>query len=176
MNKNELKQAALILREKGLTYSEISSALCGAFSVDQCKKYLKGIKPKPLQNSIREQFIEHWYGREDTDVWPVWVDDIVSGVARLDWYGDRESQIPLATGKIIKCYLWLDEFTVENIMELLEAGKRMAQRYLKACQLCYRFFERSLSDFRIHSMRYPRNSIVTVQQGLDLGYSPYHIK
>lgn len=176
MNKNELKQEALRLREKGLTYSEISSALDGAFSVDQCKKYLKGVKPKPMQNEIRQQFIEHWYGKDEGDTWPVWIDDIVSGVARLDWYGDREQQIPLATTKIIKCYLWLEEFTTENIMELLEAGRKMAQRYLKACQLCYPFFKKSLANFNIWSMHYPRQSIVSVQQGLDLGYSPYHTK
>lgn len=173
MNKNELKQEAVKLRKDGLTYAQISSALSGAFSVDQCKKHLKGISPLPLQNDIREHFTNVWYDKED-GVWPLWIDDIVSGVARLDWYGDREDQIPLATTKIIKCYIWLSEFTVEGISELLETGKRMAQRYLKACTLCYPFFKRSLANKQILSTRYPRTTIVSEQQGLERGYNPYH--
>ena len=170
MNKEELKEEAISLRLSGLTYPEISSTLNGALSIDQCKRLLKGIKPLPMKNDIREAFSEEWYGREDSDTWPVWIDDIVTGVARLDWYGDKPNQIPLATTKIIKCYLWLDEFTVSGIAELLECSKRMAQHYLKACKLCLPFFKRSLDNPQILSMRYPRRSIVSEKQGYAEGY------
>lgn len=170
MNKEELKQEAIRLRQSGLTYIEISSTLNGAFSVDQCKKLLKGIKAIPMQNDIREMFTDEWYGRIDSDTWPVWVDDIVSGVARLDWYGDRDGQIPLSTSKIIQCYLWLDELREEDVMLLLETSKKMAQYYIKACKLCYPFFKRSLESRQVLSMRYPRQSIVCHQQGLNAGY------
>lgn len=170
MNKEELKKEALQLRASGLTYSEISSALNGAFSVDQCKKLLKGIKATPMQNDIRELFADEWYGRIDSDIWPLWVDDIVSGVARLDWYGNKDGQIPLATGKIIQCYLWLDEFSEPAVMELLETSKKMAQYYIKACKACYPFFRRSLESKEVLSIRYPRRSIVCYQQGVTKGY------
>lgn len=166
----ELKEKALELRKSGLTYSEISSALNGAFSVDQCKKLLKGIKAAPMQNGIRELFTEEWYGRTDSDIWPLWVDDIVSGVARLDWYGNRDGQIPLATGKIIQCYLWLDEFSEPAVMELLETSKKMAQYYIKACKACYPFFKRSLEGRETLSVRYPRRSLVCHKQGMVKGY------
>lgn len=170
MDKVELREQALELRASGLTYSEISSALNGAFSVDQCKKLLKGIKAAPMRNGIRELFADEWYGRVDSDIWPLWVDDIVSGIARLDWYGNKDGQIPLATGKIIQCYLWLDEFSEAAVMELLETSKRMAQYYIRACKVCYPFFKRSLESKDTLSMRYPRRSIVCHKQGLAKGY------
>ena len=45
----DLKQRATDLRQQGLTYVEISSALDGAVSVDWCKRNLKGVK-KPQHN------------------------------------------------------------------------------------------------------------------------------
>lgn len=131
--KQQLKDSAVQFRLDGYTHKEIVDLLDGRLSIDQLKRLLRGIKPKPLQNTIKEEFCYEWYGREDSDTWPVWIDDIVTGVARLDWYGDRDNQIPLSTTKIITCYIWLDEFTVEGIMSLLECSKRMAQHYLKAC-------------------------------------------
>lgn len=130
----------------------------------------RGRKPIVLVNDIREEICEHWYGRDENDTWPVWIDDIVSGVARLDWYGDKLNQIPLATTHIIKCFLFLDEISTENIMELLEFKKSQAKLYVKACTLCYSFLKRSLGDKEILRVKYPRQSIVCEQQGIEYGY------
>lgn len=130
----------------------------------------RGRKPIVLVNDVREQICEHWYGRDEPDTWPVWIDDIVSGVARLDWYGDKPNQIPLATTQIIKCFLFLDEISTETVMELLEFKKSQAKLYVKACTLCYRFLKRSLEDKEILRVKYPRQSIVCEKQGLALGY------
>lgn len=130
----------------------------------------RGRKPIVLVNDIREQICEHWYGRDEPDTWPVWIDDIVSGIARLDWYGDKPNQIPLATTHIIKCFLFLDEISTESVMELLEFKKSQAKLYVKACTLCYRFLKRSLEDKEILRVKYPRQSIVSEQQGINLGY------
>jgi hypothetical protein len=130
----------------------------------------RGRKPIVLVNDIREQICEHWYGRDEPDIWPVWIDDIVSGVARLDWYGDKPNQIPLATTHIIKCFLFLDEISTENVMELLEFKKSQAKLYVKACTLCYRFLKRSLEDKEVLNLKYPRQSIVCEQQGIEYGY------
>lgn len=130
----------------------------------------RGRKPIVLENDIREQICEQWYGRDEPDTWPVWIDDIVSGVARLDWYGDKPNQIPLATTHIIKCFLFLDEISTESVMELLEFKKSQAKLYVKACTLCYRFLKRSLEDKEILRVKYPRQSIVCEQQGIDYGY------
>lgn len=130
----------------------------------------RGRKPIVLENDIREQICEHWYGRDEPDTWPVWIDDIVSGVARLDWYGDKPNQIPLATTHIIKCFLFLDEISTDSVMELLEFKKSQAKLYVKACTLCYRFLKRSLEDKEILRVKYPRQSIICEQQGIDYGY------
>lgn len=46
---SDIKEQATLLRKKGLTYQQISSALNGAVSVDWCKKKLKGVL-KPEQD------------------------------------------------------------------------------------------------------------------------------
>lgn len=134
----------------------------------------RGRKPIILVNDIKERFTEEWWGREDLDMWPLWIDDIASGVARLDWYGDRPNQIPLATTNIIKCFVFLDEISTENIMKLLEYKKSQAKLYLKACQLCYPFFKRSLENKETLNTRYRRESIVSYEQGLKYHYDVQH--
>ena len=127
-------------------------------------------KPNILHNDIKEQMADHWYEREDYDVWPLWIDDIVSGIARLDWYGDRDNQRPLSTVSIIKCFINLDQISTETVMELLSVKKSQAKLYVKACTLCYRYLHRSLEDKRITDMKYPRQSIVCEEQGVLAGY------
>ena len=132
---------------------------------------MRGRKPNTLINDIRKDFCEEWFGRDEPKVWPLWIDDIVSGVARLDWYGEREQQIPLSTSSIIQCFVSLDEITTKNIVELLEIGKRQAERYNKACRLCYPFLKRSLESERIKNRQYPQVSIVSFEHGLAIGYA-----
>lgn len=130
----------------------------------------RGHKPIALINDIKDEFCEHWYGKDEPDTWPMWIDDIVSGVARLDWYGDKPNQIPLSTLSIIKCFLFLKEISTENIMELLEIKKSQASLYVKACTLCYPWFKRSMNSESVVRMKYPRQSIVSEHQGIELGY------
>jgi len=130
----------------------------------------RGRKPIVLVNDIKDKICEHWYGKDEPDTWPVWIDDIVSGVARLDCYGDKPNQIPLATLSIIKCFLLLREIYTESVMELLEFKKSQAKLYVKACTLCYPWLKRSLENERVVRMKYPRQSIVSVKQGFELGY------
>lgn len=54
---DDLKQRAIELRRKGLTYQEISSALDGALSVDQCKRLLKGVKKEKTNDPALEEII-----------------------------------------------------------------------------------------------------------------------
>ena len=130
----------------------------------------RGRKPNVLVNDIRQDFCEEWFGRDEPSVWPLWIDDIVSGVARLDWYGEREQQIPLSTYSIIQCFIHLDEISTQNIQELLNMGKRQAERYNKACRLAYPFLKRSLASEQIKRTRYPQVSIVSYAHGITLGY------
>lgn len=127
-------------------------------------------KPTIIVNDIKEQMCIEWWGREDYNTWPLWIDDITTGIARLDWYGDRDNQIPLSTSHIVKCFLFLDEISTISVMELLAVKKSQATLYVKACSLCYKFFKESLSDKQVLSMKYPRQGIVSEAHGAKLGY------
>lgn len=51
----DVKEQAIDLRKQGLTYTQISSSLDGALSVDQLKRLLKGVvKPKVIDKSVEE--------------------------------------------------------------------------------------------------------------------------
>ena len=130
----------------------------------------RGRKPIVLINHIQAGVNEEWWGRVDPDTWPLWIDDIVSGVARLDWYGDRDNQIPLSTVNIIKCFLFLSKISTESVMDLLEIGKSQAKLYVKACTLCYPHMKKSLENEDIKLRKYPRRSIVSEEHGIRMGY------
>ena len=131
---------------------------------------MRGRKPNVLVNDIRQEFCEEWFGRDEPNVWPLWIDDIVSGIARLDWYGEREQQIPLSTYSIIQCFIHLDEISTQTVMELLGLKERMARKYASACRLAYPFLKRSLASEQIKNTRYPQTSIVSYEHGIKLGY------
>ena len=128
----------------------------------------RGRKPKTLTNDVRRELREAWQEKEDADTWPLFIDDIVSGVARLDWYGEREQQIPLSTKAIIKCFLYLDTISTESVAVLLELGERMARKYSAACRIAYPLLKRSLEEG--DNRAYRRMSIVCESHGMALGY------
>ena len=131
----------------------------------------RGRKPNVLVNDLKQEFCEEWFGRDDPSVWPLWIDDIVSGVARLDWYGGREQQIPLSTSSIIQCFIHLDEISTQSVVELLGLKERMARKYASACRLAYPFLKRSLASEQIKKTSYPQVSIVSYEHGIKLGYN-----
>ena len=89
-------------------------------------------KPSVLHNTRMDDIAAEWYGRSDNNVWPLWLDDILSGVSRLDYYGDREQQIPLSTSKLITILVSLETIDAESISALLGVGSA-SLRYLD-CQ------------------------------------------
>ena len=123
-------------------------------------------KPKIVVNTVRAIVWDAWSNRDFRSVWPLWIDDIVAGVSRLDWYGDKENQIPLSTVKILKCLTNLETITTKSVMELLDYKQSQAKLYVIACSLCITAIERSKDT----SMRYPHVSIVSVEHGVAMGY------
>lgn len=112
-----------------------------------------GGQPSSFPNCVQPEMTEVLYGGEDS--WPLWVDDIVYGVARLDWYGDREEQRPLSAKKIIQCFALLESIDASKISHLLHVGKRQAQRYYKACELLHQRLIDGYCDNGVHSLHYP---------------------
>lgn len=112
---------------------------------------------KTLQNDIRDQFCDFWYGsieREENGVWPLWIDDIFAGVSRLDYYSldPKRPNTPLSTVNLITIFTTLDTISTPNIMELLTGpngqplSRRQASRYSQACRIAYPFLKKVLDN------------------------------
>lgn len=112
-----------------------------------------GRKPSSIVNCIQEEATALVYDHEDS--WPLWVDDALSGVARLNWYGPRDVQVPLSKKKILLCFALLETINASTISHLLKVGKRQATYYYKACELLHETLIDNYCDDSIRSMRYP---------------------
>uniref|UniRef100_A0AAU6VZK4 RNA polymerase sigma factor n=2 Tax=unclassified bacterial viruses TaxID=12333 RepID=A0AAU6VZK4_9VIRU len=112
-----------------------------------------GRKPASFCNCILPEIQEVRYMDEES--WPLWVDDAVSGVARLDWYRVGGRSVPLSKASILKCFACLEEINASTISHLLNIGERQAQRYMKACELLHERLVDNFCDDNIRSMRYP---------------------
>lgn len=116
---------------------------------------------KILTNTLIEEIRWEWEHREEKHIWPLWLDDIVSGVCRLDWYGDRANQTPLSTTKLILILTELEEISTVSVMELLKTSRRMASSYASAARLAYPFIEKSLGNDSIKNIAYPKAKYVS---------------
>jgi len=112
-----------------------------------------GPKPAFVLNCIQPEIIEVAY--HDEENWPLWLDDAVSGIARLDWYGPREDQRALSTKKIVQCLACLERIDVSTISHLLKLERRQAARYFKACELLHERLVDNFCNDDVRSMRYP---------------------
>ena len=112
-----------------------------------------GRKPAFFHNCILPEMTQVLYADEDS--WPLWLDDAVSGVARLDWYGPRAKQVPLAKKKIVQCFALLDRIDASTISHLLLLDERQSQRYYKACEMLHERLIDNWCDDEIRSLRDP---------------------
>lgn len=97
------------------------------------RKARTGRKPSSFVNTILPECLDVLYAGEDN--WPLWADDILAGIARLDWYREGDRSIPLSALKILKCLAHLETIDSYSISHLLHIGERQAQRYYTACEL-----------------------------------------
>lgn len=111
-----------------------------------------GPKPVVMANVIQQEMLEVLHAGEEK--WPLWVDDVLQGVARLEWYGNERAR-PLSTRNILKCFAYLDNIDVYGISHLLRVAKRQAQRYMGACQLAQNYLIAGYCDDTVRTMHYP---------------------
>lgn len=127
------------------------------------KRVTSKLAPKPnpkglgrpavsIPNIIQPEMLEVLHEGEDN--WPLWVDDVVQGVARLDWYRNGHN-VPLSTKNIVRCFAYLETIDAYQISHLLGIGLRQAQVYLKACQLVHERLVDGYCDPRVKSIHYP---------------------
>lgn len=112
-----------------------------------------GPKPVVLHNCIQPEMLDVLHAGED--YWPLWVDDVLSGISRLDWYRPDERSTPLSVKNIIKCFAYLDTISIFSISHLLCIGGKHARRYMKACELAHEKLVDGYCDDRVRSLHYP---------------------
>lgn len=96
----------------------------------------KGRKPTQISNPL--------YGAQVLREYPRWADDILQGIARLDWYRTTGRSIPLSMRKLIKLLIHLPVLSTQSISSLLLLEERQARRYLEALKLAIPFLIKSM--------------------------------
>lgn len=114
---------------------------------------VSGKQPASFQNIIKPEIGGVMY--EEDDKWPLWLDDPVSGVSRLDWGGS----LPLSKKKILQCFSQLDTINASAISHLLLVEKRQAQRYYKACELLHERLVDNWCNDEVRWLHYPETFI-----------------
>lgn len=115
-----------------------------------------GRKPASFSNCVLPEMLDVKMGEED---WPLWVDDVLAGVCRLDWYDQESDQLPLSMGKILKIFSSLDVISVETVSHFLHVGERQARRYFKACLLSHQKLIDGYCNDAVQSTKYPETFI-----------------
>lgn len=115
-----------------------------------------GRPPASFSNCVLPEMVDVRMSGED---WPLWVDDVLSGISRLDWYSQDEDQVPLSMGKILKIFCSLDIISPSFISELLHMGRRQSMRYYKACELAHEKLIDGYCDYTVQSLTYPETFI-----------------
>jgi hypothetical protein len=67
--------------------------------------------------------------------YPLWLDDVLQGVARLDWYRKDSRSIPLSVRNMLRLLGYLPCITTAHVAALLLIENRQAQRYVQALRI-----------------------------------------
>lgn len=120
-------------------------------------KDTRGRKPKQLHNKLLPVFqdLRLELFEDDGNTWPLWIDDVLSGVSRLDWYRQGERSVPLSTGNLKTIFESLEYTDSISIADLLSLGERQARRYMQASILCYKYLLVGYTNLDVRSMKYP---------------------
>lgn len=115
-----------------------------------------GRPPASFSNCVLPEMMDVMMSGED---WPLWVDDVLAGIARLDWYAQDEDQVPLSMSKMLKVFYSLDIISPSHISELLQVGRRQAMRYYKACEIAHEKLIDGYCEDSVQCLTYPETFI-----------------
>lgn len=124
------------------------------------KAKARGPKPLSFVNTILPECLDVLYAGEEN--WPLWADDILAGVSRLDWRNQSHREVPLSTRKILQCLAHLETIDIFSISHLLHVDEWSAGRYYRACELAQTHMIRSFCEEHKKYPEvfiYPRESI-----------------
>lgn len=103
-----------------------------------------GRKPASFVNTILPECLDVLYAGEEN--WPLWADDILAGISRLDWRNQQHREVPLSARKILQCLAHLETINTYSISHLIHVDERSAQRYYNACELAQTHMIRSFCE------------------------------
>lgn len=115
-------------------------------------KRTTGRKPKVVLNRAYNIVNEYRYG--DVDKWPLFIDEVLIGVSRLDWNHSK----PLSTGRMKWLLQSFPILTVHLISYHCNIGERFARDYLTACQISIKWIKKGYDDVNVRGMSYPKIS------------------
>jgi hypothetical protein len=84
------------------------------------------------------------FGVAELRQYPPWADDILQGIARLDWYRPGARSIPLSVKQMVRILVTIPVIDTNAITQLLLLEERQARRYLKATKLAMPYLIRSM--------------------------------
>lgn len=121
--------------------------------------YTAGIRGRPQASFSNCVLPEMMDVRMSGEEWPLWVDDVLAGICRLDWYAQESDQMPLSMGKMLKIFSSLDTISTETVSHFLQVGERQARRYFKACQMAHEKLIDGYCEGDVNSLTYPETFI-----------------
>ncbi|HCE6930710.1 TPA: helix-turn-helix domain-containing protein [Pseudomonas aeruginosa] len=116
--------------------------------IERKPKGNRGRKPKMIANPFYGFIGPHTYW----EPYPEFALDIIEGVARLNWYGEQEQQLPLSVAKINYVLETLPIITNDTVGNLLQLRERHASRYVKAVEMIIPWMMKSRPKFLISEM------------------------
>ena len=122
-------------------------------------KETRGRKPKQLHNKLLPVFqdLRLELFEDDGNTWPLWIDDVLSGISRLDWYRQGERSVPLSTGSLKTIFESLEYIDSVSIADLLSLGERQSRRYMQASTLCYKYLLAGYGNPDVLTRKYPKH-------------------
>ncbi|MEE1949258.1 hypothetical protein V0R48_09755 [Pseudomonas alcaligenes] len=106
------------------------------------------LQTPPIKTSTRGrkpiQLVNPLFGVTELRQYPPWADDILQGIARLDWYRPGARSIPLSVKQLIRILVSIPVIDTSAITQLLLLEERQARRYLKATELALPYLIRSM--------------------------------
>lgn len=114
-------------------------ARCNKLIAEHPRQRVVSIAPVVSRGRKAQSLMNPFYLRVMQDAeqaYPRWMDDVLSGTARLNWHGPRDEQIPLSTRKLLSILGSLEEVTTKGVQGLLCLNARHAQKYVQALRIC----------------------------------------
>lgn len=95
----------------------------------------RGRKPRSIDNPLLGFY--RFYADQDgtRHGYPLWLDDVLQGIARLDWYRTTAPSIPLSVKSLVRILNQLEVISTATVSELLLLEERQARRYMAAVTL-----------------------------------------